>query len=155
MAPPTAVIQPILPLVTLVLRQTHHSEHPLLMTLLSGDYPAFAEAELDQREAAALLPFSYLAMLRAEAKQVEAADGFLQAARRCIAKVADDTLENSKPLPAPMPRRAVYQRSQLLLSAPNRPGLHEVLDWALGEIYALPEAQKVRWSLDVDPIDLY
>ncbi|SJZ99813.1 primosomal protein N' [Novilysobacter spongiicola] len=138
-----------------VLLQTHHPEHPLLMTLLSGGYPAFAEAELEQREAAAFPPFAYLAMLRAEAKQVEAADGFLQAARRCIANVADDTLEISGPLPAPMPRRAGYQRSQLLLSAPNRPGLHEVLDRALGEIYALPEARKVRWSLDVDPVDLY
>ena len=55
----------------------------------------------------------------------------------------------------PWSRLTAAQRSQLLLSAPNRPGLHEVLDRALGEIYALPEARKVRWSLDVDPVDLY
>ncbi|MCL1634971.1 hypothetical protein M2650_10060 [Luteimonas sp. SX5] len=46
-------------------------------------------------------------------------------------------------------------RAQLLLSAPNRRELHAALDAALPAVYALPEARKVRWSLDVDPMDLY
>jgi primosomal protein N' (replication factor Y) len=33
--------------------------------------------------------------------------------------------------------------------------LHGALDHALPGIYALPPARKVRWSLDVDPMDLY
>ncbi|HEU4774411.1 MAG TPA: primosomal protein N', partial [Lysobacter sp.] len=48
-----------------------------------------------------------------------------------------------------------YQRSQLLLSGTHRQRLHATLDAALPAIHALPEARKVRWSLDVDPIDLY
>ncbi|WP_330970548.1 helicase-related protein, partial [Lysobacter sp. A3-1-A15] len=59
-----------------VLLQTHHPDHPLLATLLSGGYGAFAEAELEQREAAGFPPFAHMAMLRAEAKQVEAANAF-------------------------------------------------------------------------------
>lgn len=54
-----------------------------------------------------------------------------------------------------MPRRAGYQRMQLLLSAPDRRSLHAALDAALPTIHTLPEARKVRWSLDVDPVDLY
>ena len=54
-----------------------------------------------------------------------------------------------------MPRRAGYQRSQLLLSATERRVLHVVLDAALPAIHTLPEARKVRWSLDIDPVDLY
>ncbi|MGY0799893.1 primosomal protein N' [Lysobacter sp. A286] len=138
-----------------VVLQTHHPEHPLLATLLSGGYGAFAHAELGQREAAGLPPFTHLAMLRAEAKQVELADGFLQSARSAIEAQADATLELSGPLPAPMPRRAGYQRSQLLLSSPGRRSLHAALDAALPTIHAMPEARKVRWSLDVDPVDLY
>ena len=65
------------------------------------------------------------------------------------------TLELHGPLPAPMPRRAGYQRAQLLLSSPERRALHAALDAALPAIHALPEARKVRWSLDVDPVDLY
>ncbi len=145
----------------LVLLQTHHPEHPLLATLLRGGYGAFAELELEQREAAVFPPFAHLAMLRAEARQIELADAFLLAARRAIEQAErghDDrtsALEISGPLPAPMPRRAGYQRSQLLLSGSQRRRLHTTLDAALVAIHALPEARKVRWSLDVDPIDLY
>ncbi|KGM53184.1 primosome assembly protein PriA, partial [Lysobacter arseniciresistens ZS79] len=138
-----------------VVLQTHHPEHPLLATLLAGGYGAFAEIELQQREAAGFPPFAHLALMRAEAKQVEHADGFLQAARRCIEQAGTGTLELNGPLPAPMPRRAGYQRSQLLLSSPGRRALHAALDAALPAIRALPETRRVRWSLDVDPVDLY
>ena len=138
-----------------VLLQTHHPDHPLLGTLLQGGYHAFAGQELELREAAGFPPFAYLALVRAEAKQVTDCDGFLRAARGCIEQVAGDALELSGPLPAPMPRRAGYQRTQLLLSSPTRQALHGVLDAALPAIRELPEARKVRWSLDVDPVDLY
>ncbi|HSM11716.1 MAG TPA: primosomal protein N', partial [Lysobacter sp.] len=138
-----------------VLLQTHHPGHPLLATLLAGGYGAFAEAELAQREEAGFPPFAHLALLRAEARQAETANGFLQAARDAFAAHGDATLELSGPLPAPMPRRAGYQRAQLLLSSPQRSTLHAALDAALPLVHALPAARKVRWSLDVDPVDLY
>ena len=59
------------------------------------------------------------------------------------------------PLPAPLQKRAGMHRMQLLLSAPNRRILHARLDLALPLIHALPEARKVRWSLDVDPQELW
>jgi primosomal protein N' (replication factor Y) len=93
---------------------------------------------------------------------------FLHAAKRLLQDVArvghdagprattpPEEVELHGPLPAPMPRRAGFQRSQLLLSGPRRPPLHAALHAALPAIRALPEARKVRWSLDVDPVDLY
>jgi primosomal protein N' (replication factor Y) (superfamily II helicase) len=59
------------------------------------------------------------------------------------------------PMPAPMPKRAGMYRAQLLLSSSQRRALHAALDTVLPTVYALPEARKVRWSLDVDPQDLY
>jgi primosomal protein N' (replication factor Y) len=53
-----------------------------------------------------------------------------------------------------MPRRAGYVRAQLLVSAAQRRDLHAALDAALPTIRELPEARKLRWSLDVDPLDL-
>jgi primosomal protein N' (replication factor Y) len=64
------------------------------------------------------------------------------------------SLELFGPLPAPMPRRAGYVRAQLLLSAAHRRELHGALDAALPRLRELPEARRLRWSLDVDPIDL-
>jgi primosomal protein N' (replication factor Y) len=54
-----------------------------------------------------------------------------------------------------MPRRAGFQRAQLLLSSPTRPALHAALDAVMPVLRASTEARKVRWSLDVDPVDLY
>jgi primosomal protein N' (replication factor Y) len=134
--------------------QTHHPGHPLLETLLSGGYRAFADAELIQRQAAGFPPFAHLAMIRAEARQLEHVQAFLRVTRVALANAAQD-LELHGPMPAPMPRRAGFQRMQLLLSAIQRPRLHAALQTALPAIEALPEARRVRWSLDVDPIDLY
>ena len=65
------------------------------------------------------------------------------------------TVELQGPLPAPMPRRAGFHRAQLVLSCPGRRPLHALLDRAMPELHALPAARRVRWSLDVDPVDLY
>ncbi len=145
-----------------VLLQTHHPGHPLLTTLIDGGYHAFAAEELAQREAAGFPPFAHLALLRAEAKHAGGPLGFLQAAKQCLApprpaaaEPDQDTLTLGGPMPAPMPRLAGMHRAQLLLSAPTRRTLHVALEAALPTIHALPEARKVRWSLDVDPVDLY
>ena len=42
---------------------------------------------------------------------------------------------------------------QLLLQARERAPLHRLLTEALPSIDGLPEARRVRWSLDVDPLD--
>ncbi len=135
-----------------VLLQTHHPEHPLLLTLIQGGYRGFAEGELALREAAGFPPFAHLALLRAEAKQADPPQQFLQQAR---ALLEADGVQLAGPLPAPMPRRAGYVRAQLVLSAAARPALHAALSAALPGLYASPEARRVRWSLDVDPLDLY
>jgi len=135
-----------------VLLQTHHPEHPLLQTLIGGGYHAFAEAELALREAAGFPPFAHLALLRAEAQHVEPPLQFLSTAKELF---ESRDIELHGPLPAPMPRRGGWHRSQLLLSSPGRRMLHTALDAVMPQLYELPEARKLRWSLDVDPVDLY
>ncbi len=135
-----------------VLLQTHHPDHPLLQTLVSGGYHAFADGELAARDAANFPPFGHLALLRAEAKHADPPMQFLQTLR---AQLDEPGIELFGPLPAPMPRRAGYQRAQLIVSAAQRRDLHAALNALMPVLYALPEARKVRWSLDVDPVDLY
>ena len=142
--------------------QTHHPDHPLLNTLINGGYHAFAHGELEQRQAAGFPPFAHLALLRAEAKHVDAANAFLHAAKSVLVAALPSPdgrgafdIEIQGPIPAPMSRRAGMHRMQLLLSSPSRRELHALLDAALPAIHELPEARKTRWSLDVDPLDLY
>ncbi|MGN6512615.1 MAG: primosomal protein N' [Lysobacteraceae bacterium] len=133
--------------------QTHHPQHPLLQTLVAGGYHAFAGGELALREAAGFPPFAHLALLRAEAPHADPPTQFLRAAREVLAGTGA-ALDLHGPLPAPMPRRAGHVRAQLLLSAGSRRDLHAALDAALPALRALPEARRLRWSLDVDPLDL-
>ena len=137
-----------------VLLQTHHPEHPLLATLLGGGYPAFAALELAQREAAGFPPYGYLALLRAEAPADAAVQDFLIEAKEAFTTHATAASIHG-PLPAPMPRRAGKARAQLHLSAAQRPALQAVLTAWIPQLHALKSARKVRWSLDVDPVDLY
>ena len=136
-----------------VLLQTHHPEHPLLNTLLAGGYPAVAALQLAEREVAQFPPYSHLAMLRAEAPTETDMQGFLREAREQFGEHAGVQLNG--PMPAPMARRAGRARGQILLDAAQRAPLHAALhDW-LPRLQALKSARKVRWSLDVDPTDLY
>ena len=80
---------------------------------------------------------------------------FLLGARARLRETGVRELAVDGPLPAPMPRRAGFQRAQLLLSCATRPPLHAALEAALPGIRESPDARKVRWSLDVDPVDLY
>ncbi len=145
-----------------VLLQTHHPEHPLLLTLIQRGYRGFADEELGLREAAGFPPYAHLALLRAEAAHADLPTAFLQAAKTVLLPFVltphrmplnDMTLNG--PIPAPMPRRAGLYRAQLLLASSRRSELHATLEKALPAVYALPEARKVRWSLDIDPMDLY
>ncbi len=142
-----------------VLLQTHHPDHALLHTLLQGGYPAFAEQALAERRAAGFPPFRHLALLRSEALDPLAVDAFLQCARRLLGNevggFGTERVQAFGPMPAPMPRREGRMRAQLLLSAVDRPALQSLLRGWTPQLHALSEARTVRWSLDVDPVDLY
>ena len=136
-----------------VLLQTHHPDHLLLRQLLAQGYAAAAQSLLAERRQSLLPPYAHQVLLRAEAAQRAAVDAFL--AEACAALPPEHGLQVAGPMPAPMPLRAGRQRGQLLLEATNRRDLHAALrPWA-AQLARLPGARKVRWSLDVDPIDLY
>jgi primosomal protein N' (replication factor Y) len=137
-----------------VIIQTHHPDHPLLRVLVAEGYPAFAAAALAERQAALLPPFAHQALLRAEAVDPERATAFLDAARTLAEPLADG-LELLGPVPAPMERRAGRYRAHLLLQAPRRQDLHRFLDPWIARLWAQPVDRQVRWSLDVDPVELY
>jgi primosomal protein N' (replication factor Y) len=136
-----------------VLLQTHHPGHALLATLLGGGYPALAALTLVEREAAGFPPYSHLAMLRAEALREGDVQAFLAEAHAAAPAVGG--VHVSAPMPAPMPRRAGRARGQVLLTAAQRAALQALLSAWVPQLYGLKSARRVRWSLDVDPVDLY
>ena len=98
-------------------------------------------------------PYSALALFRAEATDPTAPRAFLEQVAQCF--TADKQLEVLGPAPAPMARRAGHVRAQLLLRSSTRAQLNRVLAQHVATLDSLPLARRVRWSLDVDPLELF
>ena len=138
-----------------VLIQTRYPDHPLLRTLVQAGYPAFAAQTLQERRAAGLPPFCHQALLRAEATEVARVDGFLAELSDWAVREAGPAVQLWGPVPAPMARRAGRHRAHLLLQSTERTALHRLLSALVQRLAATRPARQVRWSLDVDPVDLY
>ena len=138
-----------------VLLQTRQPEHPLLTELLRDGYAKFATLALAEREMASLPPFSYQALLRAHHEKEELPPTFLQAVAELAHSLNSQNVQILGAIPAPMARRAGQYRFQLLFQHGNRATLHHLLRQLVPQISTLKLAAKVRWSLDVDPVDLF
>lgn len=139
--------------------QTLFPDHPLLGVLTRDGYGAFAELALEERRRSGWPPWSALALLRAEAPKREAVFTFLEAvagiARKASPGASRPPLGVLGPAPAPMERRSGKHRGQLLLKADARRELQRCLPGLRAAISALPAQRHVRWSLDVDPAELF
>jgi len=137
-----------------VLVQTRHPDHPLLQTLVHQGYNTFAQVCLNERSQAHLPPFSYQALLRAEATSSEKPIRFLEEAAQQAKTINTQDVELWGPVPAPMERRAGRVRAHLLIQANHRSTLHKLLSQLIPSLGRLKSARNVRWSIDVDPQEM-
>jgi primosomal protein N' (replication factor Y) len=136
-----------------VLIQTEFPEHPLLLNLLKEGYDGFARVALEERAQAAWPPFSRLAALRDSAPTSDAALEFLTDARGLMQPPR--AVQIRGPVPAAMAKRAGRYHAQLLLESADRGALHRFIAAWLPQVEQLKSARRVRWALDVDPIELF
>jgi len=139
--------------------QTLFPDHPLLLTLIAEGYSRFAAAAMEERKSAGWPPYSCLALTRAEAVLRQNAFKFLDEARDLAAQLVNTGrfagVRWLGPASAPMERRSGRYRGQLLIQANTRGQMQRFLgEWrpALDE---LKSARKTRWSVDVDPTELF
>lgn len=138
-----------------VLIQTAFPENEFWSTLIEGGYSQIADDALAEREITRWPPFTRLALLRSAAHQKADAHRFLDVARRHLAAEANETLRILGPVDAPMARKAGRYRAQLLLQSSDRSTLHRALRILRPMLEADASARKVRWSIDVDPGELF
>ena len=135
-----------------VLIQTDFPQHPLYSAVAHQDYAAFAQTLLEERRGAGFPPFTHQALLRAEAARRDVVDAFLAKAAQSAAALRCD-VEVFDPVPPPIERIAGRERGHLLVQARSRAELQRFLD-SWHQSLAEGQARSVRWSLDVDPLDL-
>lgn len=140
--------------------QTFHPEHGMVAALRQHDYIAFAEQQLQERRDAAMPPFAFQALVRADARTQEVAQGFLLAASEAAHAQGlpglGDHVTLYPPVPLVIQRVANVERVQMLLESDNRPALQHFLAAWQPLLLALrnqPEHKGlVRWLVDVDPL---
>ncbi|ADO50568.1 primosomal protein N' [[Enterobacter] lignolyticus] len=138
-----------------VVLQTHHPEHPLLQTLLYKGYDEFAQQALAERQTLQLPPWTSHVLIRAEDHDNQQAPLFLQQLRNLLqaSPLADDKLWLLGPVPALAPKRGGRWRWQIVLQHPSRLRLQHVVSGTMALVNTLPASRKVKWVLDVDPIE--
>ncbi|MFS2014967.1 primosomal protein N' [Massilia sp. CT11-108] len=132
-----------------VLIQSRYCQHPLYGAVMRHDYDRFAGSLLEERHQAALPPYMYQALLRAEAPELATAIEFLGAARDAV---PSDTVVINEPIPMTMTRVHNVDRAQLLVESNSRPALQAFLTEWVDVLRAMKS--RVRWSLEVDPLDI-
>ena len=135
-----------------VLLQTHYPGHPLLQDVIQNGYGSFARSALLERQQTRLPPYQHMAMFRAEALETELCQQWLGLLQQHTA--AAGTVQWLGPVKAPLERKAGKFRWQLQLFCSERKALHQLLDLLLQQIQQWPLSRKVKWQLDVDPLDL-
>ncbi|MBB1076080.1 primosomal protein N' [Rhodoferax sp. 4810] len=141
--------------------QTFHPTHPLYEALKQHDYPAFAQSQLVEREQAGMPPFSFQALVRADARTQEAAQAFLNAANQASLDVPELASWRAHvtiypAVPMSIARVANVERAQMLLESPSRVALQRFLSvWqtTLQATRSQPACKGLlRWAVDVDPL---
>jgi primosomal protein N' (replication factor Y) len=145
--------------------QTFQPTHPLYAALKRHDYPTFAAAQLKEREQAGLPPFTAQALVRAEARTQDVAQGFLNAASATAqadmaqwdgwaAVLSNITLYPAVPMS--IQRVANIERAQMLVESPSRTALQQFLGGWQSVLHATRQQPQgkglIRWAIDVDPL---
>ena len=134
--------------------QTFYPAHPLFEALKVHDYPAFAAQQLAERRVAGLSPFGFSALVRAEAKTQEVAQGFLNAAS--AAANAGEHVTLYPAVPMTIQRIANIERAQMLVESASRTALQRFLAGWQGVLFETRRQGEfkslVRWAIDVDPL---
>ena len=138
-----------------VIIQTAFPRHPFWTELFSGGYHGVADSVLIEREKTLWPPFSRIALIRSSATKRNDTYAFLKLARRWAENSGIEGVRVLGPVSAPMERKAGRYRAQLLFQSRDRAALHRLLAYLRMSLEGRTEARRVRWSVDVDPIELF
>lgn len=135
-----------------VLIQTQFPEHALFNALRAQDYESYANVLLQEREQMQFPPYVFTALIRAEANDYSLVQQFLQLAFAQARSLAEQ-VQVYDPVRPQMERLKGMERGNLLMQAKQRTALHRLLKQLVSQMRAHKLAAKVRWAVDVNPLE--
>ncbi len=130
-----------------VVIQTYYPDHPAVRHAVGHDVTSFLAEELAFRRAFAYPPVARMALVRMESRGASSARRAAEAAARAIDPLPAGVRLRG-PSPAPLERLRGSWRWQLLLSAPRRDLLRQLME----RVESAEVPPDVRRVIDVDPL---
>tara|TARA_B100000524_G_scaffold347697_1_gene250230 strand:- start:2093 stop:4261 length:2169 start_codon:yes stop_codon:yes gene_type:complete len=134
-----------------VIIQTRKPGHPLMSELLEYGYNGFSNKALEDRNHASLPPYSYLALFRVSTKYKGEGLIFLSKIKN---KFNENNIKLLGPSPSPIHKKNNRYFYQLLVNSNNRKFLLQK-STEIREYIMKQKKSNIKWSIDIDPIDLY
>lgn len=142
-----------------VMIQTSHPNNPYLQLIHDHRYSDFYSLCSNDRKIVQLPPFGYIAMWRAESTHAQAALRFLSWVKLTGENIKErhviQEVQIMDPISSPMEKLAGKYRAQLLIKSPKRHALHTLIDYWLSEVVNSKQSRQARWSLDIDPMEMF
>ena len=135
-----------------VIIQTRSPEHPLLNILLSQGYESFALKYLSDRMRTNLPPYTHLSLVRMSSNKKITGFSFLDKIKHSHS--AQKNIFFLGPAEAPISKKNNMYVHQLIIGSKNRLGLRKITR-EIRQYIILKKPYNIKWSIDVDPIDLY
>ncbi len=136
-----------------VVIQTNYPQHPIFNYIKTNKYLKFTDELLEQRKKALMPPFSYQALICANAKDKQNPAIFLQEIANLIEKIDIENIEILGPTENIIVKKSDYYYFNLCLLSTDRKVLHKVLATITHNMSKIKLKNKVRWYLDIDPIE--
>jgi primosomal protein N' (replication factor Y) len=130
--------------------QTQKPENTVLRRIIDDGYDIYSKLALPERGEVGFPPYVAMALVRAESKYPERPTLFLTGVRKILQKESAKA-DISYPIPAYMTLRAGRVRALLIVRAPVKIEIQNLLAACLDEIESLSKVVRIRWTIDVDP----
>lgn len=138
-----------------VIVQTHFPDNPLLQTLIKQGYHQFIHELAQQRLLTNLPPYAHLALIKAQAFDKQTPLQFLEQTKQIADSLKNMNINILGPIPATMEKKAGRFHAQILLTAAERQQLQQFLPDFISHLETIPSKNKVKWSIDVDPLEVF
>ena len=134
-----------------VILQTSFPENEDLKCLIEQGYEKWVKNLLFLRGNLGLPPHRNWGVIQAKARKYIYAENFLDNIKKIIQK--NNEIEIFGPMPSSMQKKANLFNVNLIIQAKSKAKLNYVIKYCIPSIKDIPYSNKIKWTIDIDPID--
>ncbi|RBO80164.1 primosomal protein N' [Marinomonas aquiplantarum] len=138
-----------------VLLQTYHPDHAAIECLCNLGYEHFAIDGLAERKSLSLPPFYHQVIVRAESANEQEAMQLLHALKNDLTPMLSPDVYMVGPYAAIIVRKAGQHRALISIKSAHRAPLHQATEWMTQWLEQATKQHKIRFAIDVDPLETY